>query len=389
MPKQIGNVQLMQKMNRLRVLNYIRRNPDTSRPVISEQTGLSLASITNITTYLLDKGILVESGIEPAARVGRKSTLLRFCSEAYGLIFASLSESSADIFYTDLEGRIIYSKKVDIAVKSSEEFISVSLKCVHDLLERFGAEKTLAIGINFSGMVLNGSRFVLSSSMKWKELDIKRIFEESTGLSVFVENISIIRAVWYSSSHEDICSKNMIFVDLENGIGAVHIDCGVVRASVLGEIGHTTVEKDGIECFCGNRGCLEAMCSVERISEIYNTLSGKRAESIREIARLYDCGDPSACDAVEQCGNYLGIGLANLVSLFHPDVLVINRGQFSELGCIFDIAEKEMGKRAYSALLQDMDIRYVNTDLVKTVAGAAFETCDRLFDISFPNNPIE
>ena len=77
MPKQVGNVQLMQKMNRLKVLNYIRRNPDISRPVLSEKTGLSLASITNVTTYLLDIGLLTESGIEPAERVGRKSILLR------------------------------------------------------------------------------------------------------------------------------------------------------------------------------------------------------------------------------------------------------------------------------------------------------------------------
>lgn len=388
MPKQIGNVQLMQKMNRLRVLNHIRRNPDISRPVISEQTGLSLASITNVTSYLLSIGLLAESGIEPAARVGRKSTLLRFCAEAYGLIFASLSEESADVFYTDLEGKIICSHKIDLPHKSCEQFIAVTGSCINELLQQFGKENTLAICINFSGMVLDGNRFVLSSSMKWKELDIKKIFEEKTGLPVFVENISILRAVWYSSSHKDSYKKNIMFVDLENGIGAVQVNFGNVNRSVLGEIGHTTVQKDGIECFCGNRGCLEAMCSAERIKDIYASLSGENV-LLQNIAELYEKGDPSAQRAVDECAEFLSIGLANLISLFHPDMLVINEGQFVDCRCLTELSVELMHSRAYGALLQDLDVRYVNIDLEKTIAGAAFETCDRLFDIAFIHNPVE
>lgn len=92
MNRQVGNVALMQKMNRLKVLNFVRRNPDVSRPNISAATGLSLASITNITSYLLDLGLLMESGTEKVGRVGRKSTLLRFCADVYDLICIFLTE---------------------------------------------------------------------------------------------------------------------------------------------------------------------------------------------------------------------------------------------------------------------------------------------------------
>jgi Fic family protein len=68
MAKQIGNAHLMQKMNRLKVLNFIRKNPGTSRPLIAEQTGLSLSSITNVTSYLLNLGLLTESGIVNQSR---------------------------------------------------------------------------------------------------------------------------------------------------------------------------------------------------------------------------------------------------------------------------------------------------------------------------------
>ncbi|MBQ9997673.1 MAG: MarR family transcriptional regulator, partial [Clostridia bacterium] len=66
MQKQVGNVWLMQKINRLKVLNYIRKNPDISRPMLAKATGLSLSSITNIVVYLMEKRLVAETGIEEA-----------------------------------------------------------------------------------------------------------------------------------------------------------------------------------------------------------------------------------------------------------------------------------------------------------------------------------
>ena len=56
----VGNSQLIQKMNRLKVLNYIRKNPNTPRSIIARETGLSVASLTNITSYLISAGLLAE-----------------------------------------------------------------------------------------------------------------------------------------------------------------------------------------------------------------------------------------------------------------------------------------------------------------------------------------
>ncbi|MBQ4528665.1 MAG: ROK family transcriptional regulator [Clostridia bacterium] len=388
MSKQVGNVALMQKMNRLRVLNFIRKNPDISRPVISEKTGLSLASITNITAYLLDAGFLVESGIEPADRVGRKSTLLRFGADRYGLAVATLDDGVADVFYTNLEGAVREHKRYIINDFSSEQVISLLREKINSLLDKYGKKNTLAMGITFSGLVLDGSRFVLSSSMKWKELDIRRVFEEDTGLPVFLENISMLRAVSYSSIHTEEQNTNTVFVDLQNGIGAVQLYSGQIVHTVLGEIGHTTVEQNGLMCFCGNRGCLEAMCSRARVLQLYNERSDNPAESVAEICTMYEKHDICAINAINECGTYLGIGLANLISLFRPGTLVINKGQFTDCEALLDVAVSEMKKRTYSALTQGLCVRMIDVAQSDMIRGAAFEICDRLFDISFSANPI-
>lgn len=389
MAKQVGNGQLMQKMNRLKVLDFIRRNPDISRPIIAEQTGLSLSSITNVTSYLLESGLLTENGTEQADRVGRKSTLLRFNAEAYGLILASLTEKQAEISYTDLDGRILRSCAFQTEGLSQAEVLTLLEQNIAHLLQQFSDMNPLAIGVILSGLVLDNSRFVQSSSMKWRQLDIKKHLEQCTSLPVFVENISRVKAVWYANHHQKRNVKNLLFVDLENGIGAVQLSYGNVNRSFLGEIGHTTIEKDGEPCFCGNKGCLEAMCSAERVRRLYAQQTGKSNISLAEIATLYSQYDPAATRAILDCSQYLGIGLANLITLLHPSVLVFNTGDFTNCPMLLEEAIGQCRQRTFATLTQDIEFCQVNIHHEQALSGAAFELCDRLFDINSKYNPVQ
>ena len=389
MNKAVGNSQLIQKMNRLRVLNYIRRNPGAARPQIAHETGLSVASLTNITSYLLDVGLITESGTETVDRVGRKGTLLRFCAEKYGLIFIFVHTHSLNISYTDMEGRIITKTHAHIEELQPTKVVELVCQKVAALVSRYGREKILGIGVAVSGMVLEDSRFVASSSLKWTEFDLKAILEKETGIHVFVENISILKAVWYFCCGNSIEKKNMLLVDLEGGIGASQFYHGEINRAMLGEIGHTTVDKDGEQCFCGNRGCLEMMCSEQRIIRLYEEKSGETDATLEYITKKCAKGDLSAKAAIEECGMYLGIGLANLVNLCKPLTIVINMGVYSVVHPVIECAVNEMKKRAYPVLLQDLEICEVNINEEDTIKGAAFNLCDRLFDIDFKDNIVE
>lgn len=385
----IGNAQLLQKMNRLKVLNYIRKNPDVARPTISHDTGLSLSSMTNITSYLLGRGLVTESGIEKAQRVGRKGTLLRFNAQAYGLVCIFLGVGNVTISHTDLEGNILTSVRVDADNLSPRKVVELIRENVATLISHQGKEKILGIGIAISGLVLDNGRFVLSSSLKWKEFDLKAILESETGLPVFIENESLLKAVWYFCCASDLENDNMLLVDLESGIGATQYYQGEINRAMLGEIGHTTVEKDGEFCFCGNRGCLEAMCSENRILQLYAKYSGQTPLDLKDMAARVKAGDSCAQRAILECAGYLGIGLANLVNLCKPSLILINTGSFSALPSFIDHAVGEMRTRAYPALLESLQIRQVSINEKDTIRGAAFNLCDRLFDITFPNNIVE
>ena len=181
----------------------------------------------------------------------------------------------------------------------------------------------------------------------------------------------------------------MLFLDLENGIGAVWFSGGQLNTSVLGEIGHTTVEKDGEPCFCGSRGCLETMCSEKRLLSLYESASGQRLPDLASLEKLYKDGDKSAVFATNDCARYLGIGIANLINIFNPSAIIINTGDFKDLPSLLSNAERVFMGRAFPSLTSDLEIIHVTSDDNTTVSGMAYNLCDRIFDINCPNNIIE
>ena len=201
MNKQVGNVQLMQKMNRLKVLEFVRRSGEVSRQLIAEKTGLSLASITNITSYLLERGLLCESGMEKVGRVGRKSTLLRFCADRYDLVCVYINDKFIHVAYTDLEGNCLEKVRIETNSLDASQLVKTLLESVVAMVSKHDKERILGVGIAISGLVLEDSHMVVSASLKWRSVDIRRLIEEAVKLPVFVVNVSILKATYYFSKN--------------------------------------------------------------------------------------------------------------------------------------------------------------------------------------------
>lgn len=389
MKEQVANVQLMQKMNRLKVLGFIRRHPDVSRAVIAQGTGLSLASITNITSYLLEKGLISESGVENAARVGRKGTLLRFCAQRYAFICCLIEDRIAHVLLTDMEGAILAAEQIASQGLALEQLLDSIRESISRLRVANPQPEVLGVGVSVSGIVVENGRFLVSTHMRWKSVELRQLLEEKTDLPVFVDNVSFLRATEYFFRKDHQAEQNRLFVDMENGIGAMQFYGGAITKGTLGEIGHTTLKRDGEPCFCGNRGCLEAMCSPKRLLSLYESASGRALTGLSELEALYAAGDEAAVFAIEECGAYLGIGLANLVNLFNPSAIVINTGDFTLCPSLFAVAETELRRRAYFALAKDLTLRKVDITREELVCGTAYNLCDRIFDLAYPHNIIE
>ena len=388
--KTVGNAQLMQKMNRLQVLDFIRNNAPVSRPAVAEATGLSLSSITNIVNYLMEQRVVAETGVENMSRVGRKATLLRFNGRAYRLICVYLEIEKLTVCCTDLTGVIYDKSSVSLPVFSGDENGSRQILqhirgAVMPMLNRSREENILGIGIAVSGLVLEDSNYVLSISLRWKAYNVRRELEEYFNKPVFIENISITRAVWQLSHEKGIRERNIMFLDLDNGVGAVQFINGKLNRSLIGEIGHTTVERSGDLCFCGNHGCLEAMCSPERVVRLYREARPECPDAdFADVVEACRRKDADAMRIVAECGEYLGIGLASVVNIFHPEKIILNSGTYAGCEEFFRAAIDCMKHRAYSELIRKLTVEQVYIDDNDSCRGIAVHLCDGVFESVFP-----
>ena len=379
---QYGSVQFMQKLNRLKVVNCIRRNPYIVRPAVSEQTGLSLSSITNIVSFLIDKGLVVETGLENAERIGRKAVLLKFCPSEHNLICVSISQGKILVSLTDLDGKQIRVQSCDFASNKASDALNTIKNAISKILSETDKTKLVAIGVCVSAFFLPDGTLAVSSKLKWDKIDLKSELEKEFNKPVVVMDSSVARAHF---CNENSCGGNMrsmLFVDLVDGVGAVHFYEGHLNRSVIGEIGHTTVEKDGDECFCGNRGCLEIMCSLERLCEQYGA-------DIDSIMKSYEKGEEKAIKLLYKTGEYRGIGMANAVNVLNPDAVIINAGQYLKTEPILDFAVKEAKKRVFSALSDNVTFEIVNISDEMMVEGMAQSVCESVFDVDFHTDIFE
>jgi len=401
--KEIGNVQLMQKINRLKVLNFIRQKGEVARPEIAKNIGLSPSSITNIVSYLLEKKMVVEMGRVDSKEVGRKATLIKFNPSAASIIAINIETSKIDAALTDLDGNILYKKEIVVgrAIRSFEvlNIIKKEIGTIINESEARNAKYIAGIGIAVSGLVLDDEKLVVSSSLRWRDFSLKEYFEDLLHIPVYLQNNSRTKALAVLKKKQGEFEKNIVFLDLTMGIGIINFYDQKINEAVIGEFGHTSVKKDGPLCFCGNRGCIEVMCSVETIlsqcDELLNHGKCKILKSILEnkglplsyeiVIEAFEKGDADVRDVLRECGEYLGVGIANIINIFNPQRIIINGDILLTCDYIFETAVKEADSRAYEQFTKDLKYEKVNIDSEQAIKGVSLFVAEKLFDLSGPD----
>jgi glucokinase len=142
--------------------------------------------------------------------------------------------------------------------------------------------------------------------------------------------------------------NTMVFLTVGTGIGGGVVIDRKLRLGPLGaagELGHQTIQSDGLRCGCGNRGCLETLASgpalvgegvrllLSGLAPVLYELTGGNVAAVtpKEMGDAARAGDANVSEAIARAAGYLGIGVANAVTALHPDMVVLG-GSVSALG---------------------------------------------------------
>ena len=161
---------------------------------------------------------------------------------------------------------------------------------------------------------------------------------------------------------------SIVGLTLGTGIGGVIAIDGLVvlgHDGTAGELGHQTLEPDGPDCNCGNRGCLEAFVRADRFAAACGTDTPEAAVT---AARA---GDPRALAGLAEMGRWLGIGIANMIVVVSPDRVVIGGGVAAAGDLLFEPIRAELRRRVHTTNLDLVDIVPAELGTMAGAIGAA------------------
>jgi glucokinase len=182
----------------------------------------------------------------------------------------------------------------------------------------------------------------------WENVPLKQVIEDTLGIKTFLENDANAAALAEHRYGAGQGTRNMIYITASTGIGGGLILDGQLYGGTngaAGEVGHMAILPDGPLCGCGNRGHLEALASgpamanaarellANKVPTLITELVNGDADAITALTveQAADRGDIEAERIISRAMEYMGIGMANLVNIFNPDMIVIGGG-LSNLG---------------------------------------------------------
>ena len=223
----------------------------------------------------------------------------------------------------------------------------------------------LGVGIGAPGPLDRKRGIVIvTPNLGWQDFPLRQALSDRVGMPAAIDNDANCATLgeWWCGAAKG--GRNVVGLTIGTGIGGGLILNGTLyhgSSDVAGEIGHTTIDSTGRRCKCGNYGCLEAYASGPAIAErAREALAGDEPSLLsamvggdysRLTARtVYEAagrGDAVAQEVVRETARFLGAGVANLLNIFNPDVVVLAGGVTDAGEALFTPLRAEVRRRAF------------------------------------------
>ena len=306
---------------------------------LSDAIGASVPTVTKLIGELIDEGFMTDLG-KSGTSGGRRPSIYGLNPEAGYFVGVDIRNTHACIAVTDFKGGLIaFKDDIPFKMLANEESIHNIASSIREFISRENIEwnKIMGLGVSIPGRVNPVTGYSNNYSFD-DNRPISRILEEDLGIHIVLENDS--RAMTYGEYlGGGLKEKNMLFVNVSWGLGMGIIADGRLyygTSGFSGEFGHFPLLDNGQMCRCGKLGCLETGASGSALVRmITDNLAAGGASSLapkfkaegkvnlNDIFEAVRNEDTLAIETVEQIGTNLGKGLAGLINIFNPQLVVI------------------------------------------------------------------
>lgn len=269
---------------------------------------------------------------------------------------------------------------INVADRYVEKMWSLSEigKNVSELVSKISPNLTdiVNIGIGIPGAINSKTGFVdYSSNLPFRKVNLKEYFENILKREVKVENDANCAALGELLFGIGKGKENIVLVTVGTGIGSGIIINKKIYSGhngYAGEIGHHVIVANGRKCTCGNKGCLESYASMSSIEKRANELKKYYSDSKllsseingKNIYEFAKKEDKLSKELVNEQLFYLGIGIANIINLLQPEIVIISGAVSAQKEFLLKNLKPEIDKNLYV-----LDTYILNTSSLENKAG--------------------
>ena len=248
----------------------------------------------------------------------------------------------------DGDGRIVARDQVPTVADDPARILADIVGAARELIEK--TNDVGAVGVGAAGLIDSTAGIILGApNLAYRDVHAGETLKKELGLPAIIDNDANVAALAEAVYGAGRDAGDQIMVTVGTGIGGgIIIGRQIYRGhfGVGAELGHMVIDPGGPVCGCGNRGCWEAVASGTAIGRLarQRVEGGAGAEVLARaegrieaitgelVGQAAGDGDPFARDVVEEIGHLLGIGLANIVNIFDPQVIVVGGGAAAGTG---------------------------------------------------------
>ncbi|RAS70854.1 putative NBD/HSP70 family sugar kinase [Lentzea atacamensis] len=337
-----GPARVTHASTRAAVLDLIRAAGMISRVGLVNATGLTGGTISTVVRGLIDEGLVAETG-HAESTGGKRRVMLQLNHFARYAVGVHLDEARITYVLTNLGGAVVARiSRAGCGAAESSAVIARMAREVDALIDSVGVERDRVLGLG------------LVSARPAEHHEFGQALERATGLPVVLDNDATAAAIGEHWSGGVGATSTFAALYLGTGVGAGVLLGGTTYrgpSGHAGEIGHACLDLDGPECWCGARGCLEALAGpaavvaqarADRSLSRAAGLAGGRtraaapvAADFAAISRAARRGNARALALLERSARYLAVGARTLANVLDLEVLVLTGPSFAIAGSVY------------------------------------------------------
>jgi predicted NBD/HSP70 family sugar kinase len=345
----------VRRSNLSAIVRELHRGGPASRSELVARTGLTRSAIRGLIGELAAADLVTEERARPRGSPGRPSPVVRLDPTSGVVLALEIAIDTLAAAVVGLGGTVLELARIDRpSGHTSVAAISADLAELAETLRarRPADEPLLGVGVAVVGVVRRSDGFVsMAPNLGWRDVPLGEWLARALDLPVpiAVANDADLGVLVEHRRGAAIGADHVLFISGEYGVGGGVIVDGLPLTGVAGyagEVGHMPINPNGTACRCGSIGCWETEVGEAALLRLAGRPTGGGGVEVDAVLREADAGSPAALTALDHVGRWLGIGLAGLINIFDPELIVLG-GTFGRIHpFIAEVLEAELDRRA-------------------------------------------